>query len=83
MGWCYRTVLHTSGLGTLRIGYGALKLTTPAKKTLFSAKNWQFLAIFGRKLFFFVLTALQPPICCSDTTANTFQWVLSDAGGRQ
>ena len=37
------------------------------------------LAIFGhfsaKTDFFFVLAALQPPMCCSNTTANTFQWV--------
>ena len=32
------------------------------KKTLFSAETWHFLAIFGRKLIFFVLAALQHPI---------------------
>ena len=42
--------------------------------------------VFGKKLairghfwaktdFLFVLAALQPPICCSNTTANTFQFV--------
>ena len=42
-----------------------------------SAKRWQLLAILRRRLknFFLVLAALQPPICCSNTTANTFQWV--------
>ena len=34
------------------------------------------LAIFGRKLIFFVLAALQSPICCCNTPTNTFQWVL-------
>ena len=42
---------------------------------ILSAKNWQFLAIVGRTDFFFVLAALQPPICCSNTTANMLQWV--------
>ena len=42
---------------------------------ILSAKNWQFLAIVGRTDFFLVPAALQPPICCSNTTANTFQWV--------
>ena len=43
---------------------------------ILSAKNWQFLAIVGRKLIFFsALAALQPPIYCSNTTANTFQSV--------
>ena len=45
------------------------------RSCILSAKNWQFLAIFGRTDFFFVPAALQPPICCSNTTANTFQWV--------
>ena len=41
-----------------------------------SAKSWHLLAIFWRKLIFLlVLAALQPPMCCSNTTANTFQWV--------
>ena len=39
------------------------------------------LEMFGRFCaktdFYFVLAALQPPICCSNTTANTCPWVLS------
>ena len=52
-------------------------LNDPTNRScILSAKSWQFMAIFGRKLiFFFALAALQPPICCSNTTANTFQWV--------
>ena len=42
---------------------------------ILSAEHWQFLAIVGRTDFFFVLAALQPPICCSNTAANTLQWV--------
>ena len=53
------------------------------KKCIMNAKKN---TVFGKKLaihghfwaktdFFFVLAARQPPICCSNTTANTFQWV--------
>ena len=37
----------------LRIGYGALPVTTQAPRTLFEAKKWLFLAIFGQKMRFF------------------------------
>ena len=33
--------------------YGALPVTTQAPETLFQAKNWLFLAIFGQKMRFF------------------------------
>ena len=38
---------------TLKIGYGALQLTTQAPKTLFWATKWHFLPIFGQKMRFF------------------------------
>ena len=38
---------------TLKIGWGALHLPTRAPKTLFWAKKWLFLAIFGQKMQFF------------------------------
>ena len=38
---------------TLKIGWRALQLTTQAPKTLFWAKTWRFLAIFGQKMRFF------------------------------
>ena len=39
-------------------------------------KRWAIVGHFSAKTdFFFVLAALRPPICCSNTTANTFQWV--------
>ena len=37
---------------TLKIWYGALPVTTQAPKTLFWAKKWLFLAIFGQKCVF-------------------------------
>ena len=37
----------------LKIGYGALQLTTQARKTLFWARKWHLFAIFGQKLRLF------------------------------
>ena len=58
---------------TLKIGYGALQLTTQAPKTLFQAKKWHFLAIFGQKMrFFLVMAAPKHSITCSKKLRNTF-----------
>ena len=54
--------------GTLKIGWGALHPTTQAPKTLFYAKNWHFLAIFGLKnAVFFVVAAQKHFITCTNT----------------
>ena len=45
------------------------------RKHYFRQQIGNFWPFFGRKLFFFLLAALQAPICCCNTTANTFQWV--------
>ena len=44
-------------------------------RAFFRQKIGNFWPLLGELIFFFVLAALQPPICCSNTTANTFQWV--------
>ena len=57
---------------TLKLGYGALPVTTQAPKTLFWAKIWLFVAIFGQKMrFFLVMAALEPLTICSKTLQNT------------
>ena len=58
---------------TLKIGYGALQLTTQAPKTLFYATKWHFLAIFGQKMrFFLVMAAPKHSKNCSKNLQNTF-----------
>ena len=37
-------------LSTCKIGWGGVKLTTAAQRTLFSAQKWHFQAIFGQKV---------------------------------
>ena len=52
---CSKTLQNTFFFesSTLKIGWGGLQLTTQAPKTLFWAKTWRFLAIFGQKCGFF------------------------------
>ena len=57
---------------TLKIGYGALQLTTQAQKMLFQAKKWHFLAIFGQKMrVFLVMAAPKHSITCSKKNCKT------------
>ena len=52
---------------------GALHLPTQAPKTLFEAKKWLFLAIFGQKMgFFLVMAAPKHSTTCTKTWPNTF-----------
>ena len=52
---------------TLKIGYGALQLTTHAPKICFGPKKWLF---FGKKSGFLVMVAPEPVIICSKTLQN-------------
>ena len=72
--FCSKTLQKVSlESSTLKIGYGALQLTTQAPKTLFQAKKWHFLAIFGQKIrFFLVMVAPIHSITCSKKLQNTF-----------
>ena len=57
---------------TLIIGWEALQLPTQAPKTLFEAKRWLFLAIFGQKMgFFLVMAAPKHSTTCTKTWQNT------------
>ena len=47
-------------------------MTTQAPKTLFWAKKWLFVAIFGQKMCFFVMAALKPLIICSKPCKTHF-----------
>ena len=71
---CFKNLQNASfESSTLKKGYGALQLTTQAPKTLFQAKKWHFLAIFGQKMrFFFVMAAPKHSITCSTKLQNTF-----------
>ena len=57
---------------TLKLGYGALHLTTQAPRTLLYAKKIAFLCpILAKKCGFLVMAALEPLIICSKTLQNT------------
>ena len=57
---------------TLKIWYGALPVTTQAPKTLFWAKKWLFLAIFGQKMRFFCDGGPETLDYLLETLENTF-----------
>ena len=59
--------------GNLKLGYGALQLTTQAPKTLFQAKkNGIFGHFWAKKCAFLVMAAPKHSITCSKTLQNTF-----------
>ena len=57
---------------TLKIGWGALQLTTHAPKTLFYAKKVFFCPFWGKKCGRLVMAAPKHWITCSKNLQNTF-----------